>query len=91
MPECDSRIPTTQYEVRVLKQTLPKCEVQTRVSSQARKVLVQFGKSLKHIELKSPHPKRFEASPLDTPTMDLRDYLTKKKSVHQITLQCCCE
>ena len=28
---------------------------------------------------------------MDTPVMDLRDYLIKKRSVHQITFQCYCE
>ena len=42
-------------------------------------------------ELKSPHPHRLEASLFDSPPTDLRDYLTKKRSVYQITPQCCCE
>jgi len=32
------------------------------------------------IDPKKPHPEGFEASAMDTSTMDLRDYLTKKKS-----------
>jgi len=91
VPGRDSRVPTTQREVCVLKQTLPKCEAQTRVSSQKRKVHVQSGIFLKHTKLKSPHPKGFEARPLDTPATNLRDCLIKKKSVNQITPQCCYE
>jgi len=91
VPECDSYVPTTKHKDCVLKQTLPKCEAQTRVSSQKCKIHVQSGMSLKHTKLKSPHPEGFEASPLDTRATDLRDYLTKKRSIHQITLQCCCE
>jgi len=91
VPRRDSHIPTTQCEVWVLKQILQKREAQTRVLSQKRKVRVQSGLSLKHTELKIPHPQGFETSPLDTPATDLRDYLTKKRSVHQITPQCCCE
>jgi len=42
-------------------------------------------------EMKSPHPQRLEAGLFDPPLMDLRDYLTKKRSAHQITPLCCCE
>jgi len=41
VPGCDFRISTAQCEACVLKQTLPKCEAQTRVSSQKHKVDVQ--------------------------------------------------
>jgi len=34
-------------------------------------------------------PMDFAASSLDTPTTNPRDYLTKKYSAYQITLQCC--
>ena len=37
---------------------------------------------------KSPHPQGFEASSLDVPSTDLRNYLTRKRSIHQITPQC---
>ena len=79
VPERDSRVPTTQRVVCVLKQTLPKHEAQTRVSSQKCKVHIQSRMSLKYIKPKRPHPQGFEASPLDAPTTDLRDYLTRKK------------
>jgi len=36
-------------------------------------------------------PHGFKASSSSSPATDLRDYLTKKWSVHQITLQCCCK
>jgi len=39
----------------------------------------------------SPYPQRLEADLFDLPAMDLKYYLTKKRSVHQITPQCCCE
>jgi len=42
-------------------------------------------------ELRSPHPHGIKASSSDTPAMDLMDYLTQKKSIHQIAPQCCCE
>jgi len=38
-----------------------------------------------------PSPHVFEASSLNTPTTDLRNYLTRKMSVHQIAPQCHCE
>jgi len=76
-PERDSCILTTQCEVRILLQTLQKHEVKTHIQSQMARIKV---------DPKSPHPLWFEASPLDIPIMDLRDYLTKKKSS-----QCCCE
>ena len=76
--EHDSRVPTTQRGVRVLKQTLSKREVQTRVSSQKCKIHVQFQMARAKADPKSPHPQGFEASPLDTPATDLGDDLTKK-------------
>ena len=36
-------------------------------------------------ELKSPRPHKLEARLFVPPPIDLRDYLTKKRSVHQIT------
>jgi len=42
-------------------------------------------------ELGSPYPYGFKASSLDNPAMNLRDYLIRKRSVHQITLLCHCE
>ena len=40
---------------------------------------------------KSPHPQGFEASSSDALSTDLRDYLTRKRSVHQIALRCHCK
>ena len=40
-------------------------------------------------KLKSP--RQTEANLFDSPPMDLRDYLTKKRSANRITLSCCCE
>ena len=82
MLKCDSRVLTTQHEVRVLQQILPKREVKTRIQTQMARIKA---------DPKSPHPQGFEANPLDTPATDLRDYVIKKNSVHQITLLCCCE
>jgi len=42
-------------------------------------------------ELKSPYPWRLKADFFDPSLMDLRDYLSKKRSVHQITPLYCCE
>ena len=42
-------------------------------------------------ELQSPHPHEFEASSSDTPATDLRGYLTRKRSIHQIAIQFHCE
>jgi len=81
-PKRDSHVHTTQREVCVLQQTLPKCEAKTRVQPQMARIKANP---------KSPHPQGFETSPLNTPATDLRDYLTKKMSVHQITPQCCCK
>ena len=80
-PKHDFHVLITQHEVRVLQQTLPKREAKT-VQPQMAKMKA---------DPKCPHPQGLEANPLDTPTADLRDYLTKKKSVHRITFQCCCE
>ena len=42
-------------------------------------------------ELKNLRPQKLEVGLFDPPPMDLRDYLTKKRSAHQITSSCCCE
>jgi len=42
-------------------------------------------------ELKSPRLQGLKAGPFDPPPMDIRDYLTKKRSFHQITPLYCCE
>ena len=42
-------------------------------------------------ELGDPNPHGFKTGSSDTLSTDLRDYLIKKKNVHQITPQCHCE
>ena len=37
------------------------------------------------------HPRQCEANLFDPPPMDLRDYLTRKRSANRITPSCCCE
>jgi len=54
------------------------------VSTDKHEVRVQTGMSLRHTEPKSPHHHGFEASSSDVLVMDLRDYLIRKRSVHQI-------
>ena len=80
--ERNSRILTTQCEVRVLNQIVPKREAKTRIQPQMARIKA---------DPKSPHPQGFEASPLDTPATNLRDYLIKKKSVLKITPIYCSE
>jgi len=73
---------------------MPKCECENRVQlrlAPAWEVLIQPPKVKKNAELERLHPHEFEADSSDTSTMDLRDYLVKKRSAYQITLQCCCE
>ena len=36
-------------------------------------------------------PRHYEANLFDPPPIDLRDYLTKKRSANQITSSCCCQ
>jgi len=55
-PGCDSRVPTTQCKVCVLKQTLPKCEAQTRIITETQGS-IQSSMSLKHAELKALTPR----------------------------------
>ena len=64
---------------------------EVNVSTKQRETCIQNGMSSRHRKPKSPHPQWFEISSSDVSTADLRDYLTRKKSVHQITPQCHCE
>ena len=75
----------TTLEVRVL---IPR---EVHISTKKRETRIQNGMSSRYKQPKSPHPHGFEASSSDVPATDLRDYLTMKKSVHQITPQCHCE
>ena len=62
-----------------------------RISIKQRDTRVQHGMSSRHKMPKSPHPQGFETSSSDVLSTDLRDYLTRKRSVHQITHQYHCE
>ena len=87
----------SKRETRVLRQTQPTLEVrisiprEVYVSTNKHEIRIQNGMYLRHKEPKSPHPHGVWASSSDIPATDLRDYLTKKRSVHQITPQCHCE
>ena len=58
---------------------------ETYVSELRCKVNIYFIMAKVRKELKSPHPQRFETGLFDPPLTDLRDYLMKNWSVHQIT------
>ena len=72
---CEGRV-STEHNSRVSYQH------EVRVSSKKRET---------HVRLTSPHLQRFKASPSEVPSTDLRDYLTRKRSVHQIAPRCHCE
>jgi len=55
-----------------------------RVSTKQRETRIQHCMSLRHKMPKSPHPQGFETSSSDALSMDLRDYLTRKRNIHQI-------
>ena len=88
--ERNSRIFYTKREVRDLKQTQPMLgslfnttwgsrfwtETQSPCSVLQRQ----------RCKAKSPHSHGFEASSSDTPVTDLRDFLTRKRSVHKSLL-----
>ena len=76
VPERDSRVSTTQREVRIQRQTMPKRDI--FVSSQTHEVHVQSSMSPKRDELKSHHPNGFEVNSSCPPATDLRDYMTRK-------------
>jgi len=67
-PKRNSRVLTTYREVHVLQQTLPKCVAKSRVQPQMVRIKA---------DPKSPHLQGFEASPLNTPATNLKDYLIK--------------
>jgi len=64
---------------------------EVRFSTKKCETDVHNGMSSRHKKPKNPHPHGFEVCSSDVPAMDLRDYLTRKRSVHQITPQCHCE
>ena len=58
---------------------------EARVSIKKHETRIQNGMSLRHIKPRGPHPQGFEASSSEVPMTDLRDYLRRKRNVHQIT------
>jgi len=97
VPERDSWVSNTRHDVRILGQTQPTLEVRVStprevcVSIKKCETHVQNGMSLRYKEPKSPHPYEFEASSSDVAATDPKYYLIRKRSVHQITLQCHCK
>jgi len=76
----DYRVSNSTRETRVSRLTQPTLEV--RVSTKKCETRVQNDMSSRHKEPKSPHPYGFKASSSDVPATDLRDYLTRKRSVY---------
>jgi len=64
---------------------------QTHVSRPQRKNCVSEPCSSPVQSKDASRPQHCEASPFDPPPTDLRDYLTRKRSVNRITSSCCCE
>jgi len=75
-PKCESRVCSTERELRVSEP----CAPETCISKLRRKV-----------NIRSSMQSCLTAGLFDPPPMDLRDYLTKKRGVHQITQLCCYE
>ena len=73
--ECEARISTKR---------------DSHVSTQ-REVRVSTRKCETRVQPKSPHLQGLESSSSDVPSNDRRNYLTRKRSVHQITPRCHCE
>ena len=86
-PKCESRICSIEHELRISAS----CALETSVSELRRKVNIRSLTARVRRELKSSRPQILEAGLFDPPPTDLRDYLTKNRSVHQITPLCCCE
>jgi len=80
-PKCEIRVCSTECELRISEL----CVTETR------KVNIRSPTARVRKEQTCPHPQRLEAGLFDPPPTDLRDYLTKKMSVHQITPLCCYE
>jgi len=80
--ENEPHVSNSKREPYVFETCVSKLRHKTHVHSLTAKVRTEPG---------SPHPQRLEAGLFDPSTTDLRDYLTKKRSVYQITPQCCCE
>jgi len=93
-PKCEARVLSVSiYEARVFKskhdgRVLAPCKV--RVSTKQRETHVQHCMFSRQ-NAKKPSPPGFEASSSDVPSTDLRDYLIRKRSVHQIAPRCHCE
>jgi len=78
---CPNVVYSLKRETHVQHVTAPERDL--RVSLQKCKTRVQI--------LGDPNSHKSGVSSSPAPTTDLRDYLTQKKSVHQITPKCCCE
>ena len=77
----ETRISLQKCEIRVQHVAAPECDL--RVSFQKHKTRAQI------VGDPNSRESRFSSSP--SPIADLRDYLTQKRSVHQITLHYFCE
>ena len=91
VPKREGRVSSTENELRVSNSKCEPLVSEPCVSELRHKTHIHSPTAKVITEPRSPHPQRFEADLFDPPATDLRDYLTKKMSVHQITPQCCCE
>ena len=85
------RVSSAENEPRVFNSKSELRISETCVSKLWCKTHVYFSTIEVRAEMGSPHPQKFEVGLFGPPPTDLRDYLTKKRNVHQITPQCCCE
>ena len=76
-----------QHDIRVSSQQRRQTRVpQSRRGNRVPEVCVHSAQHMDASRLRS-----CEASLFDPSSMDLRDYLTKKRSAHQVTSSCCCQ
>ena len=87
--ENNSRITFIKRNTRVEPKAPLESDLRVLISKRDTRVQPQLAKFKS--ELGDPNPHDFEVGSSDTPSTDLRDYLIRKKSVHQITSQCHCE
>jgi len=87
--KCDLRVSLQKRESHIQQEATLECDL--RVSLQKCEFCIQPQDAKFKYELEIPHPHGFEASISDTPATDLRDYLARKRSAHQIAPQCHCE
>jgi len=91
VPKREGRVSSAENELRVSNSKCEPLVSEPCVSELRHKTHIHSPTAKVITEPRSPHPQRFEADLFDPPATDLRDYLTKKMSVHQITPQCSCE